>query len=138
MAIVIPKAVVTINAVDLSNHCSSATIESEYDDLDATTFADAMKVHAKGMGDGTMSFSFFQDYAAASIDATLYPISQSLTGVVITVKPQNAVVSATNPLYTMTGLLMNYSPLDAEVGELSMVDVEFTNSSQTGIVRTTA
>lgn len=135
---IIRNPVLTINGVDLSNRASSAEVNSEKDVLDVTAFGAASKQKLLGLGDGTMSFEFFQDFAAASVDATLYPIHANSTEVVITVKPTNAAVSATNPLYTMTGVLPTFAPIAGDVGDASTISTEFTNSGDTGIVRTTA
>ncbi len=135
---IVKNPVLTINAVDLSNRASSAEVNSEKDLVDVTAFGANSKQNLLGLGDGTISIDFFQDFAAASVDATLYPIHANSTEVVITVKPTNAAVSATNPLYTMTGVLPNYTPITGGVGEASTISAEFSNSGDTGIVRTTA
>lgn len=135
---ILRNAVITVNGVNLSDHASSVTITTEYDDVDLTSFGATLREHSKGMGDGSIEIEFFQDFAAASVDATLWPISQGTTAVPVTVKADSAATSATNPLYTMQGLLMNYSPLAGSVGEASTTGVTFQNGAQTGIVRTTA
>ena len=135
---VIKNPVCTINGVDLSNRFKSATVSSEKDVLDATTFGASSKQKALGLGDGTISFEGLQDFAAAMVDATLWPIHANDTEVVITVKPNNAAVAVNNPLYTMTGVLPSYTPISGGVGELSEVSAEFQNTGATGIVRTTA
>lgn len=135
---IIRNPVVVVNGVDLSNRASSAEVTSEKDLVDVTAFGASSKQNLVGLGDGTISVDFFQDFAAASVDATLYPIHSNNSEVVITVKPTNAAVSATNPLYTMTGVLPNYTPIAGGVGEASTISAEFSNSGDTGIVRTTA
>lgn len=135
---IIRNPVLTVNAVNLSNRASSVEITSEKDLVDVTAFGAQSKQNMVGLGDGTISVDFFQDFAVASVDATLYPIHANNTEVIITVKPRDEVVSATNPLYTMTGVLPNYTPLAGSVGEASTISAEFSNSGETGIVRTTA
>lgn len=125
----------TVNGVDLSDHISSVEINQEKDDVDLTAFTSAMKEHGVGIGDGSMVLNFFQDFAAAKVDATLYPIYAAGTPVPIVIRPTAAAVSATNPKYTMQGLLMNYSPLAGAVGEASQTQVTFQNGDPTGIVR---
>lgn len=127
-----------VNGVDLSNRATSAEITSEKPLVDATTFGAGSTQNLLGIGDGTMSIDFTQDFAAASVDATLYPIHANNSEVVITVKPTNAAVSATNPQYSMTGVLPNYTPISGGVGELSTVSVEFSNSGDAGITRAVA
>lgn len=135
---VVKNPVLTVNGVDLTNRASSCEITSEKDLVDVTAFGANSKQNLVGLGDGTMSIDFFQDFAAASVDATLWPIHTGGTEVVVTVKPFNSAVSATNPLYTMTGVLPSYSPISGGVGEASTTTAEFSNSGDSGIVRTTA
>lgn len=136
--IILRTVTLTVNGVDLSNRASSAEINSEKDLVDVTAFGASSKQNLVGLGDGTMSIDFFQDFAAASVDATLWPIHSAGSEVVITVKPTNAAVSATNPLYSMTGVLPNYTPISGSVGEASTVSVEFSNSGDAGITRAVA
>ncbi len=73
----------------------------------------------------------------ASVNATLWPLHDTEATFVIVVKPTSAVVSVTNPSYTMTAVLPAFSPLSGDVGEASTVDVEFQNAGSTGIVKAT-
>ncbi len=135
---ILRTATITVNGVDLSDHISSVEINQEKDDVDLTTFGSSMKEHGVGLGDGSIVLNFFQDFAAAKVDATLFPIFAAGTPVPIVVRGDSAAVSATNPKYTMQGLLMNYSPLAGSVGEASQTQVTFQNGDQTGIVRATS
>lgn len=135
---VLKNPIVTINGVDLSDHFSKATIDTSYDDVDVTSFGATMKQVIQGMGDGKMSFTAFQDFAAGSVDATLWPLSQSGSTFPVTVKPTNAAVSPTNPRFDMTGVLLSYSPIDGGVGDASTTDVEISNAAQAGITRNTS
>lgn len=134
---ILRNASITINAVDLSNRASSVTINIEKDDVDLTSFGSAMHEHGVGLGDGSIDVDFFQDFGAASVDATLFPIFQAGNPVAVVVKPDTAAVSATNPSYTMQGILLNYSPLAGSVGEASTMSVTFQNGAESGIVRAT-
>lgn len=132
---VLKNAVVTVNAVDISNHCSSVTIETTFDEVDVTSFGGTYREIVQGMGDATVTLSLFQDYAAASVDATLWPLSQSGSSFPVTVKPTNSAVSATNPRYDMTGVLLSYNPIDGGVGDASTTEVSIRNAAQTGLTR---
>lgn len=138
MKIVLKDCSITIDAVDLSDHVSSVTIETTFDEVDVTGFGSTYKEILQGLGDATITLGFFQDFDAASVDATLWPLSQSGEGFPVVVKPTSAVVSATNPSYTMTGVLLSYNPLAGAIGEASTTDVSIRNSSSTGLVRAVA
>lgn len=132
---VLKNPVITVNAVDLSDHFSEVTIETSRDEVDVTAFGAANKETLAGLGDATITGTVFQDFAAGEIDATLWPLSTSDTPFVVAVKPTNAAISATNPEYQMTSLLFNYSPIAGSVGAASTTTVTFRNASQTGLVR---
>lgn len=135
---ILTDAHITVGGVDLSDHASSVEITTEYEDQDVTGFGSALREHKLGLGDGSITINFFQDFAASSVDATLYPLAGSNTATAIVVKPTSGAVSATNPSYTMQGILANYSPLSGSVGEPSATEVTFLNGDTSGIVRAVA
>ena len=96
------------------------------------------KAYAKGLGDANITVTFLQDFAAGSVDATLYPLKAGNTTFTVGVRPVNASRSATNPEYQITALLFGYNPLDGGIGEASSTDVTFRNASQAGMTRLTA
>jgi hypothetical protein len=114
-----------VNSVDLSDHVREITITMSADDLDATAMGATSKAHAVGLRDDKMEVTFLQDYAAAKVDATLNPLVSSSTPFTIVAKPTSSAVSGTNPSYTMSSLLFDYTPIDATVGEISMPKVTF-------------
>jgi hypothetical protein len=136
--LIIRTPIVTVNGVDLSARATDVEITSDKPLVDATTFGASNKQNLVGIGDGKMKIGFTQDFAAAMVDATLYPIHANNTEVVITVKAFNTANAPNNPQYSMTGVLPTYSPIAGGVGDLSKVSVEFSNSGAAGITRATA
>lgn len=129
---------VIVNGVVLSDHANAVTVTDEKEPQDFTAFGATNRVLGKGLGTGSIAITFFQDMAAGKTHATLQPLIQSTTGVVIEVRATSAARSATNPAALMTGLLMNYNMLSGGIGEPSMIEAEFQNNSQTGITYPTA
>lgn len=130
---------VTVDGVDLSDHISSVSVPQESDDVDLTGFGAEAREHGAGIPDASMTFNFFQDFDAGSVDAILQPIYDDPdTPVEIVVKPKSVAVSATNPSRTMQGILLNYNPLQGAVGEANATEVTFQNADQSGIVRATS
>jgi hypothetical protein len=136
--LVLRDCFISVDAVDLSDHCSSVTIEGAFDEVDVTGFGAAFKEILLGLGDGTITLAVFQDFDVASVDDTLWPLLGSNDGFEVIVRPTSAAVSTTNPQFTMTGVLPSYNPLAGSIGEASTTEVAIRNSSPTGIVRTTA
>lgn len=135
---ILDDADIVVNGVNLSDHCSSVTIDDNSDEQDVTAMGADNKQVLLGVGDGTMTAEFFQDFAAGSVDATLNGLQGSNTPFNVVVKPTSAAVSATNPKYTMSSVLPNYQPLAGAFGAPSKVTAAFRNTGATGIVRATA
>jgi hypothetical protein len=139
MAIVMSNNVsFVIATVDLSDHVREIKIDMSADDLDATGMSATSKTHAVGLRDDRIEVTFLQDYASAKVDATLSPLVSTSTPFTIVVKPTTAIPSPTNPSYTLSALLFDYSPIDAAVGEISMPQVTFLPAPGAAIVRATA
>lgn len=133
--LIFTEAVVTVNAVDLSDHVSTVTIEVEADEQTCTNFASGGWTEILGgIKSWSISIDWFQDYAAAEVDDTLWALIGTLTAV--TVKPTTAATSATNPQYSGSVLVGEYSPIDATVGDVG----EFSTSwnSATALTRATS
>lgn len=131
-------ASVVYNSVDISNHVRNVKLTMTADDLDATAMGATSHTHVPGLRDDRIELTLFQDFAAASVDVTFAAQIGVAAGVTVVVKPTSAVVSATNPTYTMTGVLLDYSPLDGEVGSLSMIPVVLVPAANSSITRATA
>lgn len=135
--LVLKNPTITVNGVDVSDHCSSVTVNLTKDEIETTNFSGGGRERVAGLKDDSFEMNLQQDFAAAEIDATLYPLYDGETEFVVTVKPTASAVSATNPLYTGTCILLNYQPLAGDVGALSETSVTFP-SQRAGIVRTTS
>ena len=120
--IVLTNAYVTINSVDVSDHVASVTLNSSIDVVETTAFGTTnARTRVGGLADNSISLEFHQDYASSSIEATVYPLLGSTTTVVV--KPNGSTTSATNPSYTSTVLVSEWTPLNGAVGELATASV---------------
>ncbi|MCU1494808.1 MAG: hypothetical protein JWO62_2572 [Acidimicrobiaceae bacterium] len=107
---------IVINSVDLTNRIDTVTLEETFADVDTTAFGSSSKTRVAGLGDHKVTLNFQQDFAAASVEATVYPLIGTTTS--ITVKPLNAATSTVNPAYTFTVLVTDWKPVDGKVGAL--------------------
>jgi hypothetical protein len=119
---------VLINGVDFSQSIAQVNLEISSDDVETTSFGQTFRTRINGLKDGTLQLDFMQDFAASSVDATLFALlgSTSLATVVIT--PTSGTVSATNPSYTALCLVNQYTPFASSVGDLATVSVSFPTS----------
>ena len=123
--LVLTDASITVNSIALSDHANSVTLNYEIDSVETTAFGSTGHKFAGGLQNNSLDIEFMQDFAAANVEATIYPLVGTTTTVVI--KPTSAAVSATNPSYTLTGtFLAAHTPVAAAVGELAMTSLSFT------------
>jgi hypothetical protein len=111
----------TINGVDFSTSLASVELTVDSDDVETTSFAGSgWRSRVGGLKNAALTLSWHQDFGAASVDATLWPLINTLATVVIT--PTSGSVTATNPSYTATALVNNYV-VSGAVGDLATFDV---------------
>jgi len=125
---------ITVNGTNFSTNLNSAELSIESDDLETTAFGGEWRSRIGGLKSGSVTLSFMQDFGAASVDATLYPLLNTLATVVIV--PTSGTVSATNPSYTATALVNQYSPFNSSVGDIATLSVSWPVSGT--VVRATA
>jgi len=122
---IIQNPVITLNGTALTANISKVTIALSADDVDQTNFGSlGWRERQGGLKDGSISFDFQNDYVASALDSQLFP----LLGTTITfdVRPAStAVVGASNPRYTGSLLVTEYSPVDAAVGDLGAFSVTY-------------
>ena len=127
---------VTVNGVALADHAYSCTIETTADELDATTFQSPFKITKPGVPDASITIGFYQDFAAGSVDATIFPLVGSSTTFAVAVKSAAGAISATNPEWQLAAALcFSYNPIAGSMGEMSSTEVTFKNAGTTGLVR---
>ena len=119
--------VVTLNAVALSDHVTSATINRAFDELEVTAMGDNAHKFVKGLEASTISLDFLNDTAAANVNATLQAAWG--TTVTLTLKQTSAVTSATNPLYSTTVLVNNTQDINGSPADISSQSITFTCNS---------
>jgi hypothetical protein len=126
---IIKDAVVEINSVELSDRVAEVTVNMSADDVDVSTMGTGVHQHLGGLRNDSFVVKFLQDFAAASVDATLHSLiatASSQPTFPIEVSPFSGASSATNPHYSCAeGILLDYQPMQGAVGARSEADVTF-------------
>jgi hypothetical protein len=112
---------VSINGTDFSTNLNSVELSQEADDLETTAFGSSWRTRIGGLKQASLTLNFMQDFGASSVDATLNPLLGQIGTVII--KPTSGTVSVTNPTYTMTALVTQYSPFASSVGDIATLSV---------------
>lgn len=135
---VLRDAFVSVNSIDLSDHASAVEISTSRPEVSTTSMGDDFQSFVGGIPDATITVTYFQDFAAGEVDATHWGLVNSDAPFPVAIRPTSAAISATNPEFQMTSLLLgDYKPLAGGVGDASTTAVTYRNASQTGLVRDT-
>ena len=125
---------ITIGAVDFSDSIAAVTLDVSADEQETTAFGNTYRTRIAGLKDASLTLDFYQDFGAASVDATLFPLLGSAVAFEIT--PTSEATSATNPAYSGTAIVTSYSPFANSVGDLATLSVTWPVSG--AITRATA
>jgi len=115
-------------SVNLSDHVTSVSINQSFDELEVTAMGDSAHKYIKGLEAASVTLDILNDLTSPNpVTATL----QDCFGknCVFTFKQTNASVSATNPLYTVTLLVNNLTPINGATGDVSSQSLTFNASS---------
>lgn len=114
---------ITVNGTNLSASLQSATLDLSSDELETTAFGGGWRTRVAGLKSGSVTLNFFQDFGAAAVDATLYPLFAAGSYATVVISPTSTAVSATNPAYTAICLVSQYQPYSASVGDIATLSV---------------
>ena len=123
---ILKDVTVSVGGVALGTSVKSVEISLTADAKETTAFGDGWTQRIAGLKDGSIKIDFLQDYAAASVEATLFPLFGTLATVVIV--PNTGTVSATNPSYTAVCLVNQLSPVAGAVGDVATQSVTWPTS----------
>jgi hypothetical protein len=101
-----------IATVDLSSYITAITLTQTFDEVETTVMGQTAHSFSKGLEASTLQVDFLNDWDAAKVQATLQAAyGTSVTALIVPVKGSPTVISATNPLYTVSILVNNLTPV---------------------------
>ena len=114
---------VTINGGTVSSSLASVELPIEIDEQETTAFGSEWRTRIAGLKSGSITLEFHQDFAAGALDSILWPLLG--TNATVTVVPTSGTVTSSNPSYTGTFLVTQYTPYASTVGDLATVSVSW-------------
>lgn len=129
-----PRTKVTVNAVDLSDHCTSINLNDETEEQDVTGMSVQYREMADSLKTATLETTFIQDYASGSVDATISAIYSGTTAGTLKVTPD----TSGTVVYTLIGRPNSYNPVQGGPGEASTITTTWSNRGTAGLTRGTA
>lgn len=112
---------ITINGTNFSTSLASVELPIEVEEQETTAFGSSWRTRIAGLRSGSITLEFHQDFAAAAIDATLFPLLG--TNATVVVVPTAGTVTSTNPSYAGEFLVTSYTPFNSTVGDLATVSI---------------
>ena len=120
--IVLTNAYVSVGGVDLSDAISSVSLSTTRDAVETTAFGStAARTRVGGLADNSVTLEFHQDFATSEVEQTIYPLLGTTTTVIINANGSST--TTTNPSYTFTALVTEWTPVNGAVGELATASV---------------
>jgi hypothetical protein len=127
-SVYLSSPVIQINAVSLTDQCTSATVNYVYEQLETTSFGDTARkfggAAVTSLQNNSIEVELYQSYAASETEATIFGLVGITTTIIVA--PASGIATATNPIYTLTGCyLESHTPINASLGELSTITLSF-------------
>jgi hypothetical protein len=113
---------VSINgSTALASYLTQVELKTSANDITTTAFGSSWVTRVAGLKDGSLTLQFNQDYAAATVDATLWPLLG--TNATVVIKPTTSAVSSANPAYTAICSVIDLTPVSGQIGDLATFSV---------------
>jgi hypothetical protein len=118
-----------IATVNLSDHVTAFSLNRQLDSIEVTAMGDTAHKYVAGLAADSITVSFLNDTAAASVLPTL----QAAFGTTVAwqaIQDSSAAVSATNLLYSGTIFIDNLTDINGDVASEGMLDLTFQCNSK--------
>ena len=125
---------VSINgSTALAQYLTQVELKTSANDVTTTAFGSTWVTRVAGLKEGTLTLTFNQDYAASTVDATLWPLLG--TNATVVIKPTSSAVSTANPSYSCVVSVIDLTPISGQIGDLSTFSITLpTNGTVTRAV----
>jgi len=113
---------VSINgSTALASYLTQVELKTSANDITTTAFGSTWVTRVAGLKEGSLTLQFNQDYAASTVDATLWPLLG--TNATVVIKPTSTATSSSNPAYTAIVLVNDLTPVSGQIGDLATFSV---------------
>ena len=115
----------TLASTAVTSFVESIELDAEVDEVEFTNHSSSgVREYKGGLKKNTLKITFQQDFAAGSIDATIWSYSGSLIN--FEVRPTQSARSSTNPAYVGWALVSQYPTIvGGKVGDKATVQVSW-------------
>jgi hypothetical protein len=118
---------VSINgSTALNTYLTQVELKASANDVTTTAFGSTWVTRVAGLKEGSLTLNFNQDYAASTVDPTLWPLLG--TNATVVIKPTTSAVGSANPAYTAICIVNDLTPVSGQIGDLATFSVTWPTS----------
>ena len=118
---------VSINgSTALNPYLTQVELKASANDVTTTAFGSTWVTRVAGLKEGSLTLNFNQDYAASTVDPTLWPYLG--TNATVVIRPTSSAVGSANPAYTAICLVTDLTPVSGQIGDLATFSVTWPTS----------
>lgn len=118
---------IAVNSVDRSSWCSKVEVTAEVEEKDVTVFTSlGWKAVIGGLKSGQVALTLKNDVAASQLDETMWALFGTVT--TFETRASNAAVGTSNPKYTGSILIKNWTPISGSPGDVNEASYTFPTS----------
>ena len=116
-------AVVVGTTNTITDHVSTVSLSRELDVVDITAMNDTVANAITGVERSTLNLELYNDFDAGSVNA----LFENALGTKLNIRliPVSGTVTTTNPSYTMSCLISNWTPINGSVDGVASVSASF-------------
>jgi hypothetical protein len=118
MAFVLKNAWVRINSTsDLSASTLDVSVDMSAADVDTTAMGAGGHQRMQGIRDDKFAITALSDFSATGLDSVIWPLFNGGSAFLVEVAANGTLISNTNPKYSGTVILTEYTPISGAVGD---------------------
>jgi hypothetical protein len=116
-------AVVVGTTNTITTFVNTVSLNRELDVVDITAMTDSVANAITGVERSTLNLELYNDFAASSVNA----LFEDALGTKLNIKliPVSGTVSTTNPSYSMSCLITNWTPINGSIDGVASVSASF-------------
>lgn len=122
---ILRDAYLVVNSVNLSAYVKQVELNLKQEMGDNTAMGATGRTREGGLKDEGINVTWRQNYGVGLVDATLSAIYSAGTAVAVEIRPTSSAVSTSNPKWTGSILMPEYTPISGEVGDVGEAESSF-------------
>lgn len=123
------NAYLAVNGVDLSDHAESISLNTGAVTLSNSAMGDEYEYQRAGLLNWSVEATFYQDFAAGSVDATLWPLYSGRQTFALVLRADSGLIGTANPQWSGDVFISSYQPAQGAHGDNLMSPVTFSPAS---------